>query len=47
MQPEMNADGIYYAPESYNCQKFRTSPFNVMFSMSILSQIFVHQKTLS
>ena len=38
----MNVDGICYVPQSYYCQKFLTSLFNVMFSMSILNQIFVH-----
>ena len=41
-QPKMNVDGIYYVPQSYYCQKFWTSNFSVMFSMSILNQIFVH-----
>ena len=37
-QPKMNVDGIYYVHQSYCCQKFWNSHFNVMFSMSILSQ---------
>ena len=43
----MNVDGIYYVPQSYYSQKFRTSHSNVMFYMSILSQIFVHENALS
>ena len=39
---KMNLDGIYYDPQSYYCQKLRTSQFNVMFSMSISTQIFAH-----
>ena len=46
-QPKMNVHGIYYVPQSYYCQKFWTSHFNVKFSMSIWSQTFVRQNTLS
>ena len=43
----MILDGINYDPHSFYCQKFWTSHFNVMFSMSISSQTFAHQNTFS
>ena len=36
----MNLNGIYYDHQSTYCQKFWTSHFNVMYSMSMSTQIF-------
>ena len=38
----MKVDGIHYVAQSYYYKKFWASHFDVMFSMSISSQIFVH-----